>query len=108
MTGDLRQIFEDIDVTYVDTIAFHALQLKDFTWLPAKGRSDAEPAALLWYSERDGWRHAYSVSLTSSGLTPKLLTHFAGDVIAPVAVDLENGSLLFTALPDDPIYSYLY
>ena len=107
-SGNLRQIFEDTDTTYVDTIAFHGLQLQDFTWLPAKGQSDAEPAALLWFSERDGWRHAYSVSLSSFQPKPRLLTRFPGDVIAPVAVNGESDSLLFTASPDDPIRSYLY
>ena len=106
-TGDARQIFKDTDPTYVDTIALRGLDL-DFTWLPAQGNPDAIPSALLWYSERDGWRHAYSVSLNSPETAPKLLTNFAGDMIAPVAVDVASGSLFFTASPADPIRQYLY
>jgi dipeptidyl-peptidase-4 len=106
-SGDAHVIFEDTDSkTYVDTAGFHGLDL-DFTWLPTPGKSDAAPSALLWFSERDGWRHAYAVSLSSQA-QPKLLTDFAGDIIAPVALDPVAGSLYFTASPDDPIRSYLY
>lgn len=106
-SGDVRMIFEDTDPTYVDTIGFHGLDV-DFTWLPSPGKPDAAPSTLLWFSERDGWRHAYSVPLTSPPAQPKLLTQFAGDVIDPVALDVRGGSLFFTASPDDPIRSYLY
>jgi dipeptidyl-peptidase-4 len=107
-SGDLQPIFEDTDPTFVDTVAFHHLDL-DFTWLPAAGaRPDAPPAALLWFSERDGWRHAYAVPLTAPQQTPKLLTSFAADIIAPVAINPATNSLFFTASPDDPIRAYLY
>src|SRR5215469_4525799 len=106
-SGDAHMIFEDTDSkTYVDTAGFHGLDV-DFTWLPAPGKPDAAPSALLWFSERDGWRHAYAVPLSSEA-QPKLLTDFAGDIMAPVALDAARGSLYFTASPDDPIRSYLY
>jgi dipeptidyl-peptidase-4 len=106
-SGEARLVFEDTDPTFVDTLDFHGLDL-DFTWLPSQGKPDAAPAALLWFSERDGWRHAYAVPLATSQAQPKLLTDFAADVIAPVALDPVAGSLFFTASPDDPIHSYLY
>jgi dipeptidyl-peptidase-4 len=106
-SGEARSIFEDTEPTFVDTLGFHGLDL-DFTWLPAEGKRDAAPAALLWFSERDGWRHAYAVPLSSSPAEPRLLTNFAADVIAPVALDPVGGSLFFTASPGDPIRSYLY
>ena len=106
-TGDLRVIFEDKDSkTYVDTAGFHGLDL-DCTWLPTPGKPDAAPSALLWFSERDGWRHAYAVPLSSEE-QPRLLTEFPGDIIEPVAIDPVAGALYFTASPDDPIRSYLY
>jgi len=106
-SGDARVVFEDTDPKYVDTADFHGLGV-DFTWLAAQDKPDAAPAALLWFSERDGWRHAYAIPLTSSKEQPKLLTDFAADVMAPVALDPAEGSLFFTASPNDPIRSYLY
>jgi dipeptidyl-peptidase-4 len=104
-SGDVRLVFEETDPAFVDAIGFHGLDL-DFTWLPSAGKPDAAPAALLCFSERDGWRHAYAVPLSQG--QPKLLTNFAADVIAPVALDPTTGSLFFTASPGDPIRSYLY
>jgi dipeptidyl-peptidase 4 len=107
-TGDTRLIFEDTDSkTYVDTIGFHGLDV-DFTWLPSQGKPDGAPAALLWFSERDGWRHAYAIPLSATPAQPKLLTDFAADIIDPVALDPVGGWLFFTASPGDPIRSYLY
>ena len=106
-SGEARVIFEDTDpASYVDTGGFHGLDL-DFTWLPAEGKLDAAPSALLWFSERDGWRHAYAVPLSSQA-QPKLLTDFPADVMAPVALDPVAGTLYFTASPDEPIRSYLF
>src|SRR6185312_378409 len=106
-SGETKLIFEDTDPkTYVATADFHGLDV-DFTWLPSAGKPDAPPSALLWFSERDGWRHAYAIQLSTEA-QPKLLTDFAADVMAPVALDPVAGSLFFTASPDDPILSYLF
>ena len=106
-SGDARMVFQDTAPDFVDTVGFHGLDL-DFTWLPSHNQPDAAPPALLWFSERDGWRHAYSVPLAQPQSSPKLLTNFKADVIAPVALDLAQGSLFFTASPDDPVRAYLY
>ncbi len=106
-SGDVRMVFQDTDPTFVDTIGFHGLDV-DFTWLSSPDKPDGAPPALLWFSERDGWRHAYSISLLQPMSPPKLLTNFRADVIAPVALDPGSGSLFFTASPDDPIRAYLY
>ena len=106
-SGDGRIIFQDTAPDFVDTVGFHGLD-PDFTWLPSTDKPDAAPAALLWFSERDGWRHAYSVSLSPPLSPPKLLTDFRADVISPVAMSLGNGSLFFTASPDDPLRAYLF
>ena len=106
-TGDGKIIFQDTDSTFVDTAGFHGLDL-DFTWLPSKDKPDAAPQSLLWFSERDGWRHAYAVSLSQSQSKPRLLSNFKADIIAPVAIDVTTSSLFFTASPNDPIRAYLY
>ena len=106
-SGESHVIFQDTDPTYVDTNGFHGLD-QDFTWLPMKDKPDAPPAALLWFSERDGWRHAYAIPLTPTGSQPRLLTNFAADIIASVALDVAHNALFFTASPDDPLRAYLY
>ena len=106
-SGESRMIFEDTDPAFVDSVGFHGLD-PDFTWLPAKNNSQSPPPALLWFSERDGWRHAYAVSLIGPMSPPRLLTRFNADVIAPVALDRGTGSFYFTASPNDPIRAYLY
>ncbi len=106
-TGEARVIFQDTAPDFVDTLGFHGLDL-DFTWLPAANSPDAAPRALLWFSERDGWRHAYAVPLSAKQAKPVLLTDFKADVIAPTAVDVAGNVLFFTASPDDPVRAYLY
>lgn len=106
-SGDTHLIFQDTDPTYVDTNGFHGLD-QDFTWLPDAAHPDAAPTALLWFSERDAWRHAYAVPFTQPPSQPRLLTNFPADVIAPVALNTAHNSLYFTASPDDPIRAYLY
>ncbi len=105
-TGDRKLLVEDTDKAYVDTIGFHAQGVDtDFSWINSQGHADAN-AALLWFSERDGWRHAYVVPL--AGGKPHLITNFRGDVITPIAVNEKRSSFYFTASPDDPVRSYLY
>jgi dipeptidyl-peptidase-4 len=106
-SGESHVIFQDTDPTYVDTNGFHGLD-QDFTWLPVKDKHDAPPTALLWFSERDGWRHAYAVPLNPTASQPRLLTDFAADIIASVALDVAHNALFFTASPDDPLRAYLY
>jgi dipeptidyl-peptidase-4 len=106
-SGETHLIFQDTDRTYVDTNGFRGLD-QDFTWLPTIDSPNAAPAALLWFSERDGWRHAYAIPLTQTPSRPSLLTNFPADIIASVALDTVHNSLFFTASPDDPLRAYLY
>lgn len=60
----------------------------------------------LWLSERSGWRHAYSATL-SGKLTP--ITSGSYDVIEVTKVnDVKSGSLYFYASPDNATQRYLY
>ncbi len=105
-TGELKLLIEDTDKAYVDTIGFHAQGVDtDFTWVDPQSHPDAE-TSLLWFSERDGWRHAYMVPLETG--KPRLITNFKADIIAPITVDEKSRVFFFTASPDDPIHSYLY
>jgi dipeptidyl-peptidase-4 len=91
-TGEVRRIFRDTDDAWVEV-------MDRFVWLEGGKR-------LLWLSERDGWRHAYSFSRSGSDL--RLLTAGDYDVMGIDAVDEKNGQLYYTASPNDPTKRFLY
>ncbi len=59
-----------------------------------------------WLSERDGWRHLYTVS--RSGRQTKKLTEDDFDVISLLRVDTEGQWAYFLASPENPTQRYLY
>lgn len=83
----------------VPEIATGRFETKTFEWL--KGRK-----SLLWLSERDGWRHAYSVPRYGDKRT--LLTSGDWDVVSIVGVDAESRWLYFIASPGSAVDRYLY
>ncbi|HJY31232.1 MAG TPA: S9 family peptidase [Pyrinomonadaceae bacterium] len=60
----------------------------------------------LWASERDGWRHIYSVSRDGSDV--KLITPGNYDVISVERVDAQNGWIYFLASPENATQRFLY
>jgi dipeptidyl-peptidase-4 len=92
-TGTARAILTEKDEAWVD------VNLPSMRWLDS-GRS------LLWVSERDGWKHAYTVSLDGTNL--KLITPGAFDVINIQAVDESAGWLYYIASPDNAAQRYLF
>jgi dipeptidyl-peptidase-4 len=104
-TGKVRPILVEKDEAWVDTawgdldwdktgIAFG-----DLEWLDGGKR-------FLWASERDGWRHIYSVSRDGSDV--KNITPGNYDVITVERVDKKNGYIYFLASPDNASQRYLY
>jgi dipeptidyl-peptidase-4 len=91
-TGEVRAVFADRDETWVEI-------MPDFIWL-AGGRD------FLWLSERDGWRHAYSVS--RDGKRVGLLTRGDFDVVKVDGIDEKGGWLFVTASPQDPTKRFIY
>ncbi|HEY2150143.1 MAG TPA: S9 family peptidase [Vicinamibacterales bacterium] len=91
-TGDVRRVFRDSNKAWVD----HASRIIEI---------DAGKA-VIWSSEKDGWRHLYRVALDGSG--DSLLTKFDGDVIELDGVDAGNGSVYFTASPASALERFLY
>jgi dipeptidyl-peptidase-4 len=91
-SGRTSPILVDTDEAWVDVV-------DDWTWLDGGKR-------FVWLSERDGWRHAYSVS--RDGKDVKLLTPGDYDVIDVGAIDTTSGSIYFTASPDNATQRYLY
>ena len=90
-TGDVRTMFRDQDAAWVE-VNDH------LRWVDHNTR-------LLWTSERDGWRHAYTVSRDGD---LRLITKDPADVISIAAVDDAGGWLYYITSPDEPTRRYLY
>src|SRR5262245_16192746 len=71
----------------------------DVEWLEGGKR-------FLWVSERDGWRHIYSVS--RDGKEVKCITPGSYDVIGVEKVLDAGGWIYFTASPDNATQRYLF
>ncbi len=81
---------------------------KDAAWVEANvapewlngGRS------FTWLSERDGWRHLYTIDRASGRATLRTPGKF--DVVELLNVDEKAGYAWFIASPDNPTQRYLY
>ncbi len=91
-TGDVRRIFRDSNKAWVD----HSSRLIEID----RGK------AVIWASEKDGWRHLYRVAL--DGSADRLLTKFDGDVIDVEGVDASSGLVYFTASPASALERFLF
>ena len=104
-TGKVRPILTEKDEAWVD------VSWGDIDWdRTGIARGDAEwidgGKRFLWASERDGWRHIYSVS--RDGRDVKLITPGNYDVITVERVDPQNGFVYFLASPENATQRYLY
>ncbi|MET3113523.1 dipeptidyl-peptidase-4 [Pedobacter sp. CG_S7] len=62
--------------------------------------------AFIWLSEKDGWKHYYSISI--DGKKQSLITKGNYDVIKSSMVDEKNNTIYFIASPDNATQKYLY
>lgn len=90
-TGNVQTIFVDEDKAWVEVDT-------DLT-LYNKGNR------FLFTSERDGWKHVYSVDFSGNF---RLLTPGNYDVIRLCGLDEKNSWLYFIASPENPTQEYLY
>ncbi len=90
-TGEVRTMFEDRDDAWAEIN-------ERFVWLEQGKR-------LLFESERDGWRHAYSVSRDGDA---RLITTGAFDMISVSLIDEAGGWLYYMASPENATQRYLY
>lgn len=91
-SGKVKTILTEKDDAWVDVDS-------DPEWLDGGKR-------FLWVSERDGWRHAYTVSRDGSSM--KLITVGAFDLTNVESVDEAGGWLYYRASPDNATQRYLY
>jgi len=104
-TGKVRPVLTEKYDTCVD------VAWGDIDWdKTGLGHGDVEwidkGKRFLWTSERDGWRHIYSVS--RDGRDVKVVTPGNFDVISVEQVDARNGFIYFIASPDNATQRYLY
>jgi dipeptidyl-peptidase-4 len=92
-TGKVRSVLTEKDDAWID------LTLPEMRWIEGEQR-------FLWVSERDGWRHVYSVSRDGEDLRP--VTKGAFDMISIQAVDQPGGWLYYIASPDNATQRYLF
>lgn len=104
-TGKVNPVLVEKDDTWVD------VAWGDIDWdKTGLARGDVEwidgGKRFLWASERDGWRHIYSVS--RDGKDIKLVTLGNFDVTSVEKVDDVNHWIYFKASPDNPTQRYLF
>ncbi len=93
-TGTVRSLVAERDSAFLDDVG-------SIPWIGAGANR-----RLLWTSERDGWRHLYSVS-PENGET-RLITHGDFDVAGGVRVDSAGGFVYYIASPTNATQRYLY
>jgi dipeptidyl-peptidase-4 len=91
-TGALSKTFVEKEETFIELV-------EDPKWLK-------DSQSFLWQSERDGWKHIYSVSRDGSNVID--LTPGEFDVTQLVSVDEKNNWLYFIASPDNVAQRYLH
>ncbi|MEJ2544710.1 MAG: S9 family peptidase [Calditrichaceae bacterium] len=91
-SGKVNNIFTDKDDAWVRII-------NDVKWFE-------DGKYFTWLSDRDGWRHIYTIS--RSGDQVSLITKGNFDVIDVLNIDETSGWIYFRASPDNPTQKYLY
>jgi dipeptidyl-peptidase-4 len=91
-SGKVRTILTDQDSAWVDVV-------DDMRWLDGGKR-------FTWVSERDGWRHMYTVGRDGSDM--RLITPGNLDIAQVLTIDEAGGWVYYSASPDNPTQRYLY
>jgi dipeptidyl-peptidase 4 len=104
-SGKVRPVLSEKDEAWVD------IAWGDIDWdKTGIARGDVEwvddGRRFLWASERDGWRHIYSISRDGKDIKP--ITPGNYDVISVERVDAQNGWVYFLASPENATQRYLY
>ncbi|MBL8189763.1 MAG: S9 family peptidase, partial [Acidobacteria bacterium] len=104
-TGQVRTVLTEKDDAWVD-VSWGAIDWDrrglargDVEWIEGGKR-------FLWVSERDGWRHVYSIS--RDGKDVKCITPGNYDLIGVELVDVPNGWIYFSASPENATQKYLF
>ncbi len=90
-TGEVHRMYHDEDKAWVD-------YNNAFVWIEQGKR-------LLFTSEHDGWRHAYTLSRQGDS---RLITTGSFDLLSISGVDEASGWLYYIASPENATQRYLY
>lgn len=99
--GQAKTIFSEKDPAWIDI-----LPLWDEDYSNGKWDWINNGNAFVWPSEKDGWRHLYSIS--RDGKTETLITKGNYDVMDIDVIDEKGGYVYFHASPDNATQKYLY
>lgn len=91
-TGATTVVHSEHDAAWVEVV-------NDVEWL--HGAKD-----FLWVSEKDGWRHIYTIS--RDGKQEHLATPGAFDAVQVLRVDPQEQSVYYIASPESPTERFLY
>ncbi len=100
-TGYAYPIYNETDSAWIDILPEwdDKYKMGGWDWLQ-NGK------AFLWSSEKDGWRHLYTIS--RDGKKENLVTNGKYDVIEISGIDEKNGYVYFLASPNNATQAYLY
>ena len=99
-TGAITTVYRDTSKTWLDATDPVVMDpVRTAFWL-------RNGSLFTWISDKDGWRHVYTVS--REGRQETLVTRFEGDAIRLIAADPARDVLYFIASPDNATQRYLY
>ncbi|MEI6898884.1 MAG: DPP IV N-terminal domain-containing protein, partial [Bacteroidota bacterium] len=102
-SGNTSQIFEEKDDAWIEIFQPEDTYNIDFT---NTFQFSPETNSILWFSEKDGWRHLYLISL--DGKHETLMTKGDFDILGLKFANINKGILYFMASPDNATQKYLY
>jgi dipeptidyl-peptidase-4 len=98
--GSAKMLFEESDKAWIDVKSrWDDDDITGWDWI-------RNGAAFIWVSEKDGWRHLYTIDLASGKAT--LITPGDYDVINLCKTDEAHKALYILASPENPTQQYLY
>lgn len=97
-TGKTKRIYKESDSAWIDIRSRWNNDLTGWDWTNG-GKS------FIWVSEKDGWRHLYSVDMNGK---ETLITPGKYDIINLLRIDEKNNLAYVLASPDNPTQQYLY
>lgn len=98
-TGKTKTIYSESDSAWVATLNEWRNEVKGWDWI-SSGKE------FVWFSEKDGWRHLYSIS--HDGTKERKITSGDYDVIDLLNIDEKTGYAYFYASPVNATQQYLY
>ncbi|KYP16090.1 DPP IV N-terminal domain-containing protein, partial [Flavihumibacter sp. CACIAM 22H1] len=100
-SGDLKPVFSEKDSAWIDILPAWDQDYTNGGWDWIKNG-----ASFIWASEKDGWRHLYSIS--RDGKTVQLITKGAFDVMDIAGIDEKGNYVYYMASPSNATQRYLY